>query len=1538
VLHRYAPTLSFSASPAVAGFRPAGAALAVAAAFTGGLMGAAHAQSSGMQAIHGAASMAVQGNHTVITTQNGAGSNHSALNWQSFGVAAGTTTQFNQPSAASTSINRVLGNNPSAIFGTLSSNGRLVLVNPAGIAVGAGAVVDTAGFTASTLRMSDADALAGRMRFGDGGIAGGLSVGGHIVARGGDVVLIAPNIETSHNALIQSPGGATVLAAGQKVEVTGRGLEGIHLHVQAPQDSAVNLGTIKGDAVGLFAGTLRHSGLISATQASAQGGKVVLKGQDTAEISGAITASKGNLGGQVHATANKVKLKSGAIIDASGAAGGGEVLVGGGWQGQDTRIANAAETVAETGSTVRADATDNGNGGTVVLWSDQTTRTGAAISARGGAQGGNGGNVETSGKGRLVFRSTVDVSAPQGRAGSVLLDPRDIIIANGALGLNDLQVTLDNVVNAGDLDVFTDFTISEQALEGLTGNVTLQATRDVIFQDLTDDLLNLNGVTPGSTFTVTAGERIMGNADVNDRIQTNGGAITLTTTNGQINMGGVRSQGGAVSLTAGGAGGSLVVREVKTTPTGGTAGGIALTSGSFMTLGGANIDARGPGGRGDVTLNSSGAISQQSGTTLWANHLRMNAVGGIANSASGAMAIDLTGSINAGNTGSGHIKLSHTGTSGITVDDLSLVGYGIRNTATSGSVSLQSTQSLVTVQSKIQANASDIELIADKMAINAQLNSGGAAAGTVTLKPFNNATAMALGATGDATANTLELSPAELAQASTGILKLGASGYTGGIQIKDNITMAGAGQVSMINSASISADAGKTITTDKLNLDTSSGAGTSVTLNEANAVNTIAGKAGTGGTFSFKSAGALTVGTVDINSGIAVTNGPIIVEAPGLLTVIQNLTGGTGNVALKGAGITLGAATVSGQTITLQGTTGAVNTGAGTVTANIDALVTSGTAVTLGNTTAGSTMGISGVSGVINQENGTTLNTSLLSAVSTGGAITLGNATNVIATLGTLTSPSGGITVVDSAGGLNVNNAISAGTGAVDIRTAGGGMFTNSTGSIAGNGITLKAAGASSDISLGASLNAGAGALTLEAGLDVAFAATGSMGVSAGSATITHGGALKVSGGGQHTLSVDLDVTDLQVFSGSLILTKTLNNQGSTKIQGGTGEIKLSGVGAAFINHVGKTLDIQNDKGITGDGTAQSVQNFGLIKKTIDAGTAMITGTNLSFTNAAGAQVIVDSGTLGFGPGVFTQNSGRLTIASGKTLAIGNAFTNNAGGLIEGSGGGSGTLNMGAQTLTNNGSIKPGGAGTVGTLNLTGSFNGGSGTLELDLLNTGSYDKLIVSGSVVVASPGVVLSPVALSGASWAVGDTFNVIQRGVSGGSATGSLTSPTGFTAAVVNTPAPAPAVALVATAAVPVPAPAPAPAPAPTPTPPPPPAPAPPAPPAPTPPAPPPAPPAAPAPTPTQPPAPAPAPSAPPPPAPVPVSDSPAAQRLVEILPSLTSGEARDIVKGVDNVLSTFVTKLIDEESRQAEEKKKQSKDADGIALTGEQCTKS
>jgi filamentous hemagglutinin family protein len=132
---------------------------------------------------------ATQANKLLITTQNAPGTNQSAINWQSFSIPVGNTTYFQQPGSTSTSINRVVTNTPTQLFGTLGSNGNLVLVNQSGITVGAGAVVDTAGFTASALNMTEADALAGKLRFGDGSANGGaVSVQGNILARGGDVV------------------------------------------------------------------------------------------------------------------------------------------------------------------------------------------------------------------------------------------------------------------------------------------------------------------------------------------------------------------------------------------------------------------------------------------------------------------------------------------------------------------------------------------------------------------------------------------------------------------------------------------------------------------------------------------------------------------------------------------------------------------------------------------------------------------------------------------------------------------------------------------------------------------------------------------------------------------------------------------------------------------------------------------------------------------------------------------------------------------------------------------------------------------------------------------------------------------------------------------------------------------------------------------------------------------------------------------------------------------------------------------------------
>lgn len=652
-----------AASPAVAGFRPASAALAVAAAFAVHA-GNLQAQPVPIGAVHGTASFTRNGSNLLVTTTNGAGTGHSAIDWRSFSVPGGSVTHFQQPTAASTSINRVLGPDPSAIFGTLSSNGRMVLVNPAGITVGKGALVDTAAFTAMTLRMSDADALAGRIA-GTGDGAGVLQVDGHVIARSGDVVLIGSKVQTGSDAVVQAD-GAVVLAAGQKAELTGRGLEGIHLEVQAGNE-AVNLGTLKGDAVGIFANTLRHSGLVQAQAVTSEGGRVVLKatGGD-AYVSGTIVAAGADgKGGRIDVLGERVGLMAGAQVQASGALGGGQVRVGGDYQGQNASVPNAQAVYVDAQARIEADATQQGDGGRVIVWSDDVTRMHGQISARGGAAGGNGGFAEVSGKQYLEFTGGADLRAPAGTAGTLLLDPNDIVIEV----LGPTQTSTGNVFAGGtgqskikesDLEqqlALSSVIVSTDAGSGGTGNITvadgvniawstantlgLQADGGIDFQGsitATDPnaVLSLHTLTvPGGAITQNAATSVI-----------NVAKLQINADNGSVSLNGVNRIGTVAAQTAGSANSfslvnaqSLTIGSVSS-PYGFARSGISTESGT--NAGAINIKV------------TSGSLDVQQAVTGGNVVLETTAVGGDISVSStvwaltGGITVDARGSISGG--------------------------------------------------------------------------------------------------------------------------------------------------------------------------------------------------------------------------------------------------------------------------------------------------------------------------------------------------------------------------------------------------------------------------------------------------------------------------------------------------------------------------------------------------------------------------------------------------------------------------------------------------------------------------------------------------------------------------------------------------------------------------------------------------------------------------------------------------------------------------------------------------------------------------
>src|SRR3954470_10713204 len=102
------------------------------------------------------------------------GSTRAALDWNSFSIGSQASVTFNQPSASAIALNRVLGNNASEIYGRLSANGQVFLLNPNGVLFAPGAQVDVGGIVASTLRMSSDDFMAGRYVLRNSGSAGSV--------------------------------------------------------------------------------------------------------------------------------------------------------------------------------------------------------------------------------------------------------------------------------------------------------------------------------------------------------------------------------------------------------------------------------------------------------------------------------------------------------------------------------------------------------------------------------------------------------------------------------------------------------------------------------------------------------------------------------------------------------------------------------------------------------------------------------------------------------------------------------------------------------------------------------------------------------------------------------------------------------------------------------------------------------------------------------------------------------------------------------------------------------------------------------------------------------------------------------------------------------------------------------------------------------------------------------------------------------------------------------------------------------------------
>ncbi len=547
-----------------------------------GLAANALANPTGLTVSSGSASVSQSGSQLTITA-----SQNAFLNWNTFNITAGETTIFKQPSASSIVWNRVNDPNPSQIFGKLQANGIVVLLNSSGFYFGPNSFVSAAGLVVSTANCAPPENGDGPWVFNGPPPLASIINYGHIqVGNGGQAFLIADRVE-NHGTVV-APDGTIGLAAGQTVLLSERpDGRGMSMQVKLPRGSVDNFGNLIADAgtIALNARVINQDGLVQANSVINKNGVIELVASDSLNL------------------------------------------------GADSQIL------------ARGDATAGGSsGGSVTLKSGNVFSDGAGsqIVTTGGAEGGNGGNIEISAPNIQSLNSTMDASAQSGfTAGEFYLDPMSIILGtsvpngtvdgSGTVAYSSAPDTLNLNVNAG-----TSFKNFSQ--------IILQATGDITLNDgVTWNLSASTGKTSGQMMLEAGGDIIFGdgasifdannwsvtlNAGYdfnNNKVQPGAGSIYLNGGSGLTGSGSIQLASGSVHLTAG--------------------QDITVGSGFVITTGGGSIMAHALAGNIDTGSDAQGYFFESGVGSLNEAYDLSDGLGGISTAAGGDVNLTAGGDV-----------------------------------------------------------------------------------------------------------------------------------------------------------------------------------------------------------------------------------------------------------------------------------------------------------------------------------------------------------------------------------------------------------------------------------------------------------------------------------------------------------------------------------------------------------------------------------------------------------------------------------------------------------------------------------------------------------------------------------------------------------------------------------------------------------------------------------------------------------------------------------------------------------------------------
>ncbi len=1147
----------------------------------------------------------VGGGFDVTIQQN---SDKMVIEWDDFNIDANDLVDFNQPSSSAIAVNKVIGGllTPTTINGTLASSGHVWILDPAGVAFGAGAVVDVGGLLATTSALDTAafmatDPATGTFTFTEDG-TGSITNAADLEAQG-LIALVAPMVTNS--ASLTSDNGDVLLGGAKafrlsfaEVDRTPAGGGAVYQELLVTDfiiDTGVDNAVAPAETIPVTqtaAGSASGSNIILSAASTGGGAFLnvdgVVEATNVGTSSGAVMLLGGAdlVSGAVAATGTETVRTADLGVDAAGALTVQASSVSIAASAQDITVGSAS-IVAVTGDAAVNDAI-------VATGAIDITATAGSVAA--GALNAsaiditaNSGNIDV---GATTGGSTITMSAQDiDLAGKVdatttamLTATTGDVSSTGALEIEGSAVTVSGPVLGGTSATIT-ATSSDATLDAVT------ATTGAINITANSGNIDVGAATAGSTITMAAQD-----IDLAGKVDATTTAMLTATTGDVSSTGALEIEGSAVTVS----GPILAATNATITATSAdaTLDAVTATTGAIaITANSGNIDVGATTAGSTITMSAqdidlAGKVDATTTAMLTATTGNVSSTGALEIEGS---AVTVSGPVQGGTSAT----ITAT-SSDATLDAVTATTGAIAINAASGNIDVGAT----TAGSTITMSAQDIDLAgkvdatttAMLTATTGDVSSTGAleiegSAVTVSGPVLGGTSATITATSGNATLDAVTATTGSIGiTANSGNIDVGAT--TAGTTITmfaQDIDLAG--KVDATTTAMLTATTGNVSSTGALEIEgsavTVSGpvlGGTSATITATSGNATLDAVTATTGAIAINAAsGNIDVGATTAGSTITMAAqdidlaGKVDATTTAMLTATTGDVSSTGALEIEGSAVTVSGPIRAATNATITATSGNATLDAVTATTGAIGITANSGNIDVGATTAGTTITMAAqdidLAGKVDATT-TAMLTATTGDVSSAGALEIeGSAVTVSgpvlggtsatitatsgnATLDAVTATTGAIAINAASGNIDVG-ATTAGTtitmsaqdidlaGKVDATTTA--MLTATTGDVSSTG-ALEIEGSAVTVSgpvLGGT-SATITATSSDATLDAVTATTGAINITANSGNIDVGA---TTAGTSITMSAqDIDLAGKVNATTSAMLTATTGDVSSTGI------------------------------------------------------------------------------------------------------------------------------------------------------------------------------------------------------------------------------------------------------------------------------------------------------------------------------------------------------------------------------------------------------